>query len=330
MNNVRETKDVTEQAAGWIARLDAGDLSSDELIQLREWATERPAHMRELEKLVDIWDSLDVLSPLRTVVATPGSRPQSRWMPLAVAAGLATISVASWMLVSAPDTSDDVFVNSTYATSVGEQISIDPGEGSTIDLNTDSQLSVEYTPDQRIVKLGRGEAFFDVASTDRRPFVVETTHGDVVVTGTSFLVRVEDTSLEVLVEEGHVEVHSGEVAGGNMMPAVTELNAGEVATIDYGSRRVDVIETQQLFRKLDWRDGMLTFDGESLEEVINEVSRYTSVSIVIDDPDLRTQRFGGQFQAGAVNDLLATLQDSFNVEVNRIGDVEIRLTQRDK
>ena len=329
MNDIRETRDVTEQAAEWIARLDAGELSSDELIRLRDWATEKPAHMRELEKLADIWDSLDVLSSLRTVIAKLRAKAQTRWLPYAMAAGLAAVSAVSWMFLSSSGQVGEGQFNSTYATNVGEQISIAPGEGSTIDLNTDSQLSVEYTPDERIVKLNRGEAFFDVAASDRRPFVVETAHGDVLVTGTSFLVRVEDASLEVLVEEGQVEVHSGEVGGGDMMPAVTALNAGEVATIDNDTRRVDVIETQVLLRKLDWRDGMLTFDGETLAEIVNEISRYTSVSIIIDDPDLRTQRFGGQFQAGAVDDLLATLQNSFDIEVNRVGDAEIRLTQRD-
>ena len=329
MNDIRDSRDVTEQAADWIARLDAGELSSDELIGLREWATERPSHMRELEKLADIWDSLDVLSPLKTVIEKPRARPRTGLAWSALAAGLAVVSVVSWSLLSSSGSLDQGPVTSTYAANVGEQISFDPGEGSTISLNTDSRLSVEYTLDQRIVRLYRGEAFFDVASEDRRPFIVETNYGDVVVTGTSFLVRVGDTSLEVLVEEGRVEVRSDDVAGTDMMPSVTALGAGELATIDRVSRRVDVIETQQMLRRLDWRDGMLTFNGETLEEVVNEISRYTSKSIVIDDPGLRSQRFGGQFQAGAVDDLLATLENSFDVEVNRVGDAEIRLTRRE-
>ncbi|MCY3816924.1 MAG: FecR domain-containing protein [Gammaproteobacteria bacterium] len=329
MNDLIKTRDVTEQAAEWIARLDAGELSSDDLMRLREWAIGRPAHIRELERLADIWGNLDLLSPLKTVIAKPRARPHARLVPLALAAGLAAISIVLWFLVSSSGSINEGPIQSTYATKVGEQISFDPGEGSTINLNTDSRLSVKYTQDRRIVKLDRGEAYFDIASADPRPFVVQTEHGDVVVTGTSFLVRVDETSLEVLVEEGQVEVHSVDGAGADMMTAVTALSAGEVATISDLSRRVDIVETQQMHRKLDWRDGMLTFDGETLEEVVNEISRYTSTSIVIDDPNLRTQRFGGQFQAGAVDDLLVTLQNSFDIQVNRVGDTEIRLARQE-
>ena len=63
---------------------------------------------------------------------------------------------------------------------------------------------------------------------------------------------------------------------------------------------------------------MLVFDGDSLESVIAEVSRYTSVEIVIAEPTLRNLKIGGYFRTGDTDILLSTLESSFAVEVDYI------------
>ena len=98
--------------------------------------------------------------------------------------------------------------------------------------------------------------------------------------------------------------------------------------VNSDGRRKQVIEPDKLIRKLGWRDGMLMFDGESLDEVIHEVGRYTSINIVIDDPSLRERRIGGYFKVGEIEDLLGTLQTDFDIEVNRVHDNEVRLSSR--
>jgi transmembrane sensor len=178
---------------------------------------------------------------------------------------------------------------------------------------------------ERRVLLAHGEAFFEVEPSDDRPFVVATEFGYVRVTGTAFLVRLEDTGLEVVVKEGRVELHEQGVdnSGGTL---VADLEAGEVAIVDQsGSALIDEIGPEKMVRKLGWRDGMLMFDGESLDEVVREVSRYTSVNIVIETPALREQRIGGYFKVGEVEDLLGTLESDFDIEVHRVDDNNIRL-----
>lgn len=320
---------MTEKAAAWIARLDAGDLTADELIEFREWATASAAHMRELERLADTWESLDALAALRPMVAMPDTSPRRAIRNIAIAASAAAIAVTMWLFSPGADPVEPVVLAETYVTDVGEQRSVEPGEGSTISLNTDSRLSLEYSASQRLVRLAKGEAFFEVSSNDHRPFIVETRLGNVVVTGTAFLVRVEAAELQVLVREGHVELHKQVEGSVPVDSAVTALNAGEVAVIDSVGSHVEMIGPVRMVRKLGWRDGMLMFDGESLDEVVHEVGRYTSVQIIIDDPELRDLRVGGYFRVGELEDLLGTLQSDFDVQVNRVADDEIRLTKGD-
>jgi transmembrane sensor len=326
MTDTLEKRNISETAAAWIARLDSGDLSADELMELRDWATASPANLRELERLADIWESLDTLKALKKVIAKPVSAFRRSMRNLAIAAGIGALAILTWLFSANLGTDEPVVLTEIYATELGEQRSVEPGEGSTINLNTDSRLSVAYSTSQRVVSLTRGEAFFDVSAEDNRPFIVVTSHGNIVVTGTAFLVRVESTGLEVLVQEGQVQVHTAVEQSPGDSPAVIELTAGEVAMVDSdGSRRV-AIEPEKLIRKLGWRDGMLIFDGESLEEVVDEVGRYTSIEIIIDDPSLRERRIGGYFKVGEIEDLLGTLESDFDIEVNRVHGGEVRLT----
>jgi len=330
MTDEHDNSDTADIAAFWVARLDRGGLSADELIALREWAIAHPSHLRELERAARIWESLDALAALRRIVARPVPAKRKRMTPFAVAASAAGLALALAFLLFTRGGVEVPEYNASFATRVGEMQVIEPGEGSRISLNTDSRLAVEFGATLRRVRLDRGEAYFDVAADDDRPFVVETDFGTVVVTGTAFLVRVEETGLEVTVREGHVELQGSPADAGDGRVPVAVLTAGEVASVESnGSRRIEPIESARLVRKLGWRDGMLMFNGESLEEVVREVGRYTPIEINIADQALRTRRIGGYFRAGEIEDLLATLESDFGIRVERLGDSEVNLSLQD-
>jgi transmembrane sensor len=73
-------------------------------------------------------------------------------------------------------------------------------------------------------------------------------------------------------------------------------------------------------RKLSWREGVLSFSGEPLEHVVEEVSRYTSITIVNSDPAIRDISIGGYFKAGETDAMFEALETSFGVRVNRVND----------
>ena len=73
----------------------------------------------------------------------------------------------------------------------------------------------------------------------------------------------------------------------------------------------------QIEKKLSWRDGILMFDNDTLQEVVREINRYSADQIVISDPEIDDIRFGGYFQASEVDTILATLEQSYGIAVNR-------------
>ena len=80
--------------------------------------------------------------------------------------------------------------------------------------------------------------------------------------------------------------------------------------------------------QLSWRDGNLIFRGESLEQALAEITRYTSVEFEVMDERIKQERIAGLFKAGDVDGLLATLTRNFNIESERLDDNKILLRAR--
>ena len=59
---------------------------------------------------------------------------------------------------------------------------------------------------------------------------------------------------------------------------------------------------------------------------MKEVSRYTPLSIVITDSELREEPIGGFFEVGETEKMFEALETSFGVRVDRINDNLVHLS----
>ena len=113
------------------------------------------------------------------------------------------------------------------------------------------------------------------------------------------------------------------------------LSAGQVAMIRNPEETlvesipltiVAPLQRRELEERLAWRDGILTFSGDPLEEVVREIGRYTTVSIEIPDPAIRQLRIGGRFPVGETEAMLSALETNFHLRVTRLGHNRVILT----
>ena len=321
---------IDREAAEWVARLDAGALSEEDLRALRRWATQNPANRKTLNEMAAAWDMLDVLS-LKQQPDLRVGRLSGHWKTgvAAIAASIAVVALVTGYLggffgedplVIEPDPT-------IYFTAVGEQRSVNLPDGSVVRINTNSRLQVDFSGEIRNITLQQGEAFFEVAESSR-PFVVSAGRGHVTALGTAFAVRLSyNNVMKVDVTEGSVVVTTAPDVVTDAEPLIVSavdddssrvLFAGDVVQVGESIDLVQTLEPIVLERQLSWRDGMLVFDGDTLESVIAEVSRYTPVEIVIADPALRELKIGGYFRTGDTDVLLDTLSSSFDVEADYI------------
>ncbi|MEE4212405.1 MAG: FecR domain-containing protein, partial [Parvularcula sp.] len=266
------------------------------------------------EKTIGSFDEEDGLGVSGAVSLLLERRP-------ALASGIAAslvLAVAAAIVAVRPSTLTDPEI---VRTAIGQQLEHRLEDGSALVLNTHTDLAIDYTRRERRVVLTEGEALFEVVRDASRPFVVVAGEHEIRVLGTTFSVRFEGGEVEVLVEEGLVRLEPrGEE------PIL--LSPKQRARVGEGERSVVPVQEAELLRELSWRGGSLVFSETPLREVIDEVSRYTDMSITISDPALEALTIDGYFRVGETEALLEALSLGFGIDVVTVapGRVELHRT----
>ena len=319
---------IEAEACAWIAQLDGGDPSPEDLAAFREWLNRSPRHQEAMRRLSALWTDLNVLTELAAPSRRP-ARPRAWRKPVWFAAVAAALLLVGVLLLAPRPAPMPQF----YAAAVGQQETIALPDGSTVQLNTASQLKVDYSEGQREVRLLQGEAYFKVAPDKARPFLVYAGENLVRAVGTAFTVQVKQQGVEVLVTEGVVELsavspqqQSDRLLSSTPTAPLASLKVGQRASFGRKIDNIQEVKQEEITRRLSWREGMLVFSGEPLEKVIEEVSRYTPVEIVITDPAIRGIRIGGYFRAGETDAMLQALESGFGIRVEHVDKNQVRLS----
>jgi len=227
----------------------------------------------------------------------------------------------------------------SYSTDVGEQKTVILPDSSTVLLNTNSHLSVTYTSEYRDIYLIEGEAHFEVQSNNERPFRVFAGKSMVRAVGTAFSVYLKKKTVDVTVTHGSVEIDSiSNPTSVNLAQVSKDISTGSIVEAGHAAEFNQLkgsIETKELEEESvvpAWHQGKLKFTGEPLTQVVEEISRYSPLSIVILDSDLRDLRIGGVFDAGETDKMLEALEIGFDIEVEYINErlVHLKAARIDK
>lgn len=334
VHRLRDAKSAERQASDWLALLVTGDASDADRARHKAWLGEHPSHQAAFDRVGQTWGQLRAIGDEVRIAVPADLDPNAmaellatsdnkwRWIRrLTWAAAAAAVFVITIVGMIVDPFSD----SSVYRTEVGQQMSFTLPDRSTVELNTDTELVVTYSDRARTIELRRGEAFFDVAHDESRPFVVEAGRGAIRAVGTGFVVRVQNQAVKVTVTEGIVEVtHESHDHSDRQMPSVdvdepspSKLSEGQRVEYDQRVVSVEAVEQGELDRDLAWRQGLLIFDGQSLEEVVREVERYVDTRFIVADGDLQQLRVGGAFKAGDLEAVLEFFDRGLNITVNR-------------
>jgi transmembrane sensor len=297
---MKRATEIEQEAAQWLVQLDSQG-SPERWAALDAWLSANPRHRAAFLRLSVAWTRSDSLRRMRPLDASVDpdllskharrtrERPswlRPRWvLGAAAAAGitLLALGVSLWARSEARDA--DIYA--TQIDKPAEEFILQ--DGTSVVLDTNTEVRVKFTAQRREVNLLRGQALFKVTHNVQRPFDVVAGGTTVRAVGTAFSVRVRDrSSVEVLVTEGRVALNP---------PSATTLDAGQAASLVGTHVERRKVETYELTRELAWIEGQLAFAGETLTEVVSEFNRYNRRRMVIPDPALGAKRVSGTFSA---------------------------------
>jgi transmembrane sensor len=257
--DIEDSDSIDAQAASWFARNHA-DTDRADRKAFAAWQTE-PAHARAYAEFEQLWADLAQLQQLNKPVALPPRKP-SVWRPaLAVAAAVICAVLATH--IGAPR---ELYHSQVAAHAKGMR-TLNLPDGSTLYVNANTQLRVDFTAHQRIVHLDKGQLYIEVAPDKERPLFVQAGEANVRVVGTGFDVRRSQQQLVVSVAHGQVAFAP------DAKTPVALLGAQQRATYSYakGTLQQQTLNAEEV---ADWRSGHLSFRNRELASLIDELSLY--------------------------------------------------------
>ena len=353
------------EAAAWLSRLQ--EAGADTRADFETWLDAKPEHAAAWQQVHEPWALIgeqaatpELVELRRAALADAKNRLRDRsgrfqWVgwksKVASAAAVAGIMVGGLIFWQSglPD---------VYRTAAGERRSVTLIDGSTVTLDSQSELKVRYSANKRDLTLSRGQARFEVAHDVERPFSVVAGGQKVIATGTAFNVDLLGSTVLVTLIEGRIvvlpQVPNGATPNlrGAVPPGTVRANRLGDATqqgaqrdpMTWGSGRgvelkageqliaspaeVLSIERVNVERATAWAQGELVFDNEPLSSVVARINRYTTSRVELTDGATADLRISGIFHTGDVDGFVSTITSYLPLRASTTGNGSIRLDPR--
>jgi transmembrane sensor len=211
----------------------------------------------------------------------------------------------------------------TIESGVGEVRHLALAGGTTLVLDTDTRVDVALSSDERRLELVRGKIFLDVARA-AAPIMVRTADLLLATTEGAFgLQNLQNAAIMALVTKGSlVASQSQGMFAAKQTVSIDQdhgLTLSPNARLEAGDVRP--VTSPQRDQFLAWRDGMLSFGGETLADAVRAFDRYGTTRIMVADPALARQRITGLFKANDPKGFARAVAASFGAVVSIRGDV---------
>jgi len=307
-----------------------GEASPEEEQTVIEWMKENETHQEYYNQFKKIWDQSKALASTSNVDVNKAwerfqnkisgqhepakiLRPRFSWIRIAASVILiAGLGFAAFMLVN-KNTAPKEMVAQT-----GQNVLVDTlSDGSVITLNKRSTITYpsKFKGNTRTIAL-KGEAFFNVAPDKKKPFIISVNDVRVTVVGTSFNIKSENGSTEVVVETGIVRVtRSGKTV---------ELNAGEKIVMDAkDSTTVKEAVSDKLYNY--YRSKEFVCDETPLWKLVQVLNEAYDSKIIIGRKELNEKRITTTFYNESLEKILEIIHLTFDITVIKKEDGQIIL-----
>ncbi|AWW29294.1 hypothetical protein DN752_03570 [Echinicola strongylocentroti] len=289
-------------------------IDTDELQQLNQWYDEKELNAPSLteaaliERKQKAWKNIQTNTSIKKKIPSQKRRwiTWSGGIKIAASLFVATIiGLQYWM----PD--EEVIPPAktiTISNKLGQVSSFTLPDSSKVWLSTGSSFSYPERFDSiRNVEL-IGEAYFEVKRNPAKPFVVQSAGLRTTVLGTSFNISAyPEESPSVSVLTGKVQVAEN-LPNGQKINLIKnqqthwEKENGFTPALPFSPEAI-----------LKWQKGILVFENASLEEVIEEFSKWFNTDIKLQGAKDSDCRFTGEFKNTSLKNALEIIQYALKI-----------------
>lgn len=331
MRDSTQRQNIEQAARRWVVLLRSGKADDASRRMFEAWLRADSTHAaayRDCEQLLEdighvgIGASPQPARPARPRRMLPVGSPIAAAFLAAACIAMASV-FAPGALFGRP--------NPVVETAISEIREVTLPDGSRVTLGARSRMTTHFTDDLRLVSLAEGEAFFDVTPDKTRPFYVQAGDRLVRVVGTRFDVRQGANEIQVAVAEGVVEVMKGRDAelAERTRPTLVKsvLRAGDQVIARAGREDVrwSAVDPE---KAAAWRRGWLSYEDASLAEIVSDANRYQQRQIELASDDLRDIRITASFGSDNVDQFIAGLEASHQIDADRTDPERIVLHKR--
>lgn len=201
----------------------------------------------------------------------------------------------------------------------GGQFVIKLSDGTKVWLNSASQLKFPVAfieGASRDVELVYGEAYFEVSkSTEHKGahFQVYNKNQKVEVVGTEFNIKAynDESNVYTTLVNGKVNVETGNKK--------LRLSPNQQLNLDLKSN-TSTIKTVNAYNEISWKDGVFSFKGKPLKEIMKVISRWYDVDVIFVNKKLENVQFKGSLDKKQSLEEILSIMKSTTIDSYEIKD----------
>ncbi|OBY91518.1 peptide ABC transporter substrate-binding protein [Pseudomonas sp. AU11447] len=321
MNGATPDPRVVKQAIQWTLRLN-GNADAELRNACEHWRQANPEHetawLRVQALNSELAAGYQAVPGARVALETLESSTQRLQRRQALKL-LSTFAVGASALWLAREVTPWQRWMADFSTTVGERQRFTLADGSVLQLNTDSAVNVCFDTNQRLLLLERGEILLSTAKDASRPLRVSNRDGLFEALGTRFVLRQDERTTRLSVEEGSVAI-APRVRG--QTTAIAE--PGQTFEINGDSA---LLAERSNMDSAAWADGLIVTRDMRLADFLAEIGRYRHGHLHC-DASVADLRLSGVFRLDDTNQLLALLPQTLPVRVEKRTDWWVTVSAR--
>ena len=314
------TRFTNSEAARHALVLRGADALPEDILEALAWVDAHPENRAAFDRVERFLAACDnalsdpsCIETISSAVAQPHAERRRQYAGYALAASIvfAFLGLVA-MFVTWPFGSAEPLpaTEAHYASAIGETRILSLPDGSSMKLGGATSAAIAFDQKQRTVTLSSGQALFRVAHDGRRPFVVKTKGGSATAVGTAFNIHRGLAGTTVTVIDGKVKVETSSVS------SRSRSYLGPRMQLSYSGRgETGAIHQIDLSTVLAWEQGKLQFIHMPLDAIVDDLNRYSSLPISINDDDAKHMRLSGVVDTNHIHEWLAALAKTNRIEI---------------